>query len=137
LVLSGHATNVSPIPTYGLYSDAEAQSSAGFVHIETIAIRSSLHDWEIKPHRHDHGIQVLIVTEGHADVTLDGDRFALSPPGFVTLPVGSVHGFRFRPDTVGHIMTLSQDFLARAHGPEDPLRRWLTSGVMAPCPPPP
>jgi hypothetical protein len=80
LVLSGHATNVSPIPTYGLYSDAEAQSSAGFVHIETIAIRSSLHDWEIKPHRHDHGIQVLIVTEGHADVTLDGEGFALSPP---------------------------------------------------------
>ncbi|WP_245654033.1 helix-turn-helix domain-containing protein [Novosphingobium rosa] len=125
-----------PIPTYGLYSDGEAQSSAGFVHIETIAIRSSLHDWEIKPHRHDHGIQVLIVKEGHADVTLDGEQFALPPPGFVTVPVGSVHGFRFRPDTVGHIMTLSQDFLTRAHGPEDPLRRWLTTGGHGALPAP-
>lgn len=116
------------IPVYGLFGESHAPSPAGFAHIETIAERSSLHDWEISPHRHERGIQVLIVSAGHAEVTLDGARFALVPPAYVVLPAGSVHGFRFSPGTHGHVLTLSLDFAGRARGADDPLRHLLTKG---------
>jgi AraC family transcriptional activator of pobA len=122
------------IPTYGLFGESHAPNPAGFAHIETIAERSSLHDWEIAPHRHERGIQVLIVSAGHAQVTVDGASFALEPPAFVVLPAGSVHGFRFSPATHGHVLTLSQDFAGRARGGEDPLQRLLSEGGHAPLP---
>jgi AraC family transcriptional activator of pobA len=116
------------IPSYGLFGEGSGHDAPGFAHIETIADRSSLHDWEISAHRHEHGIQVLIIASGHADVTIDGANFALDPPGFIVLPAGSVHGFRFHPATQGHVLTFSQDFLTRARGASDPLRLLLTKG---------
>ncbi len=116
------------IPVYGLFGESNTPSPAGFAHIETIAERSSLHDWEISPHRHERGIQVLIVSAGQAEVTLDGARFALVPPAYVVLPAGSVHGFRFSPGTHGHVLTLSLDFAGRAQGADDPLQRLLAKG---------
>jgi AraC family transcriptional activator of pobA len=122
-------SNPAPaIPSYGLFGEGAGHNAPGFAHIETIAERSSLHDWEITPHRHEHGIQVLIIASGHVDVTVDGASFALDPPGFIALPAASVHGFRFAPATQGHVLTLSQDFLTRARGASDPLRVLLTKG---------
>jgi AraC family transcriptional activator of pobA len=121
-------TKHEAIPSYGLFGEGSGANPAGFAHIETIAERSSLHDWEISPHRHDRGIQVLIIATGQAEVTIDGAGFTLAPPGFIVLPAGSVHGFRFTPATCGHVLTLSQDFVGRAVGASDPLRRLLTQG---------
>ncbi|HWU02283.1 MAG TPA: helix-turn-helix domain-containing protein [Novosphingobium sp.] len=128
--------NTSTIPSFALYGEGTGPNPAGFAHIETIAVRSSLHDWEITPHRHDRGIQVLIVQQGEATVTLDGAAFTLAPPGFVAIPVGAVHGFRFTPGTRGHVLTLSQDFAARAADGADPMRRLLTAGGHGALSPP-
>jgi len=118
----------NPIPTYGLFGENALAASAGFGHIETIAERSRLHDWEISPHRHAHSIQVLIIEQGEARVTVDGAATTLLPPAFIILPAASVHGFRFQPDTRGIVLTLSQDFLGRCAGQHDPLRALLSQG---------
>ena len=116
------------IPSFALYGEGHAPSPAGFGHIETIALRSSLHDWEITPHRHTQAIQVLIVQAGEARVMVDGARFALPCPGFVVVAAGAVHGFRFAQGTCGIVMTLGQDFGARAGRAADPLARLATQG---------
>lgn len=116
------------IPTFALYGENDWQSPAGFAHIETIAARSALHDWTIAPHRHDRVVQLLLVREGHAEVTLDGAPFALPAPSFIVVPTGVVHGFAFAPDTRGHVLTLSQDFAARTRGEDDPLPGFLSQG---------
>ena len=116
------------IPTYGLFGESAQANTSGFAHIETIAARSLLHNWEITPHRHQHGAQVLIIHAGHAQVTLDGQRFGLGPPGFVVLPAGSVHGFAFDAGTQGHVLTVSVDFMGRANSREDELRRLQNGG---------
>jgi AraC family transcriptional activator of pobA len=116
------------IPTFALYGEDDWQSPAGFAHIETIAARSMLHDWAIAPHRHDRAVQLLLVREGPAEVTLDGTRFALTGPAFLVVPSGVVHGFAFAPHTAGHVLTLSQEFVRRAQGPADPLGALLTRG---------
>lgn len=121
---------ISPafIPTFALYGEDDWQSPAGFAHIETIASRSMLHDWAIAPHRHDRAVQMLLVREGSADVTLDGTLFALLGPAYIVVPTGVVHGFRFTPHTAGHVLTLSQEFVRRAQGPADALGALLTRG---------
>ena len=116
------------IPTFALYGEDGWQSAAGFAHIETIAARSALHDWAIAPHRHDRAVQVLLVREGPAEVTLDGTLFALNGPAFLVVPTGVVHGVAFAPSTAGHVLTLSQEFVRRASGPGDSLGALLTHG---------
>lgn len=116
------------IPNYMLYGETNGENLAGFAHIETIAERSALHDWEIAPHRHEHGIQVLLITDGSVSVTLDGSGMDLTGPAHVAVPAGAVHGFRFSPGTSGYVLTLGQDFAARIREAGDPLRRFLTHG---------
>ncbi len=123
------------IPTYALYGEGAGQTPGGFAHIETIAERSALHDWEIGIHRHDHFVQVLLVEEGHADVTLEGVSAGLEGPGRVIVPAAAVHGFRFRHGTRGFVLTLSTDFSTRSTGPADQLLFALSRGGVAPLPP--
>jgi len=120
------------IPVYGLYGESGPADGPDFVHIETIAARSALHDWEIAPHRHPRSVQVLIVASGGVEVALDGARFALAGPCHVTVPVGAVHGFRFAPATHGWVLTLAEAFQARASGAADPLGRLLAIGGAGP-----
>lgn len=125
---------LSAIPTYALYGEGVVQAPGGFAHIETIAERSALHDWEIGVHRHDHFVQVLLVEEGHADVTLEGVSAGLAGPGRVIVPAAAVHGFRFRQHTRGFVLTLSTDFSTRSTSPADPLLTALSHGGIAPLP---
>ena len=119
------------IPRYALYGEGDGIAPGGFAHIETIAERSALHDWEIGAHRHDHFVQVLLVEEGHASVTLDGETTELESPGRVIVPAAAVHGFRFRQGTRGFVLTLSTDFSTRAVGAVDPLLTMLAQGDIA------
>lgn len=122
------------IPTFLLYGDEQTEAPLEFAHIETIAARSSLHDWEIAPHRHSHSLQVLIVSTGHATFRCDDRTVHLEAPCFMAVPVGSVHGFLFQPETTGYVLSISSAFLNRGAGPQDPLLHDLThgaSGVIA------
>jgi AraC family transcriptional activator of pobA len=119
---------VAVIPRYALYGEGDGSAPGGFAHIETIAERSALHDWEIGAHRHDLFVQVLLVEEGHASVTLDGEMTELESLGRVIVPAGAVHGFRFRQGTRGFVLTLSTDFSTRAVGAGDPLLAMLAQG---------
>lgn len=124
--------NAPHIPAYILYGEVGAASTSGFGHIETIAERSSLHDWEIAPHRHRHSVQVLIVSDGAVQVSLDGATAHLAGPCHITVPAGAVHGFRFAPGTRGHVLTLGQEFAGRTAGADDPLGHLLAKGGQGP-----
>jgi AraC family transcriptional activator of pobA len=116
------------IPSYALYGERAAPQPTGFAHIETIASRSALHDWEIKPHRHGDFVQILLVREGHAEIAFDGETHPRAGPCGVIVPAGTVHGFRFRQDTRGWVLTLSADFAQRAAAAGDPLGPALAQG---------
>ena len=120
--------STAAIPTFALYGEDDWQSPAGFAHIETIAARSVLHDWAIAPHRHDRAVQLLLLHAGPAHVSLDGMVLPLTGPAYIVVPTGVVHGFRFDPHTVGHVLTLTQDFAHRARAAGDPLAALLARG---------
>ncbi|MEP6869434.1 MAG: helix-turn-helix domain-containing protein [Novosphingobium sp.] len=123
------------IPSYVLYGEEAGANPTGFGHIETIAERSLLHDWEIAPHRHRDSVQVLFLSAGEVAVTLDGHVSRHVGPCHVTIPAGAVHGFRFSPQTCGYVLTLGQEFARRSEGPGDPLAKLLTEGGRGPLPP--
>jgi AraC family transcriptional activator of pobA len=116
------------IPSYALYGEDHARDQPEFLHIETIAARSSLHDWEIAPHRHTRFVQTLLVREGRVRVSFDGAERDADGPLAVVAPAGAVHGFRFSEGTAGWVLTLPSDFTARAEGPADPLQGLLLRG---------
>ena len=67
-----HKTPASnPVPVFQLYGETHAWPTPDPLHCETIPSRSSLYDWEIRPHRHADLVQLLYVRAGEAEL---GDR---------------------------------------------------------------
>lgn len=100
------------IPNYGLYGESRDSSLAIGVHIEEIVERSRGQNWVIKPHRHGKLFQVLCIFDGEADVELDENRYHIDGWSLVTIPIGVVHGFSFKPNSQGVVITLSDETLA-------------------------
>ncbi|MCB8819885.1 helix-turn-helix domain-containing protein [Microvirga rosea] len=102
---------MSTIPTYALYGEYKGDTSADWIHGETIQFRSRLHNFVIEPHRHERLFQILHLTNGHAEFIHDGQPKALQAPCIVTLPSMVVHGYRFTSDVEGMVLTLFEDRL--------------------------
>lgn len=100
------------VPTYKLFGEREIWPSSDLVHYETIAARSSLHEWKIAPHRHDNLLQVLMLEAGDACITLETLTEPLAPPCIVLIPPRAIHAFSFSPNLVGHIVTLPHFLIA-------------------------
>ena len=125
------AASASPVPAFFLYGEAPQAPDEATVHIETIAARSRLHDWTIRPHRHRDLHQILLVQNGAVTARLDRETCALRGPCVVIAPPGAVHGFEFEADTVGWVCSfsigLAQDLSARSAG----FRRFLEQPAAA------
>jgi AraC family transcriptional regulator, transcriptional activator of pobA len=95
------------VPAFYLYGEPFRSPDAATVHVETIAARSSLHDWKIRAHRHRDLHQILIVWRGPIEAQLDGRKSALRSPAFVIVPPLAVHSFEFGKQTDGLVVTFS------------------------------
>jgi AraC family transcriptional activator of pobA len=103
----GTATDRADVPAFFLYGEPLRAPDARTVHVETIAARSSLHDWKIRAHRHRDLHQVLIVWRGPITAQLDSTRKVLRGPAFVIVPPITVHSFQFGKQTDGLVVTFS------------------------------
>jgi AraC family transcriptional regulator, transcriptional activator of pobA len=96
------------LPSYQLYGEPGAASVPERLHVETISSRSRLHDWEIRPHRHELLFQILYIARGHAEARLDGRAAALAGPAAVLVPAATAHGFAFEPSVDGWVITAQE-----------------------------
>ncbi|MEO3991033.1 helix-turn-helix domain-containing protein [Pseudocitrobacter cyperus] len=96
------------LPNYALYGAEAGQSSLDMVHYERIPSRASRFGFDIEPHFHDVLIQTLYVTQGSGEATIDGKVWAFVAPCLMVVPARSVHGFRFRENVDGHVITAAQ-----------------------------
>jgi len=101
------------VPVYHLYGEQGPEIAPDLVHCESIASRSRLHNWEIRPHRHHGLFQMLWLARGVASVELDGRRDALAAGQVLLVPQHCVHGFQFSPEADGEVVTLSYVFFER------------------------
>ena len=77
-------------------------------------MRSGRFNWEIEPHVHDAFLQLLLLTQGSAQVVVNGQVQPVQAPALVLIPAQNVHGFHFSSDTDGPVVTAAQAPLASA-----------------------
>lgn len=113
------------VPTYQLYGENTGREPDFWLHCETIRSRSSLHRWEIRPHRHETFFQILYIEAGSGDVSFDGDSHPLHPTAVVTVPPGLDHGYRFSQDVEGFVITILVSHLGHSPGERSRFGEWL------------
>ncbi|MFD0669290.1 helix-turn-helix domain-containing protein [Ramlibacter sp. MAHUQ-53] len=115
---------MTKVPRFALYGTDEASPAwAEMVNLERIPERSGAHNWEIQPHVHEGLLQVLYIVTGSAggEALIDGRRWPIVPPCLIVVPSGAVHGFHFRNDIDGPVITAPQrplESLATAIAPQ-------------------
>jgi AraC family transcriptional activator of pobA len=95
------------IPKYFLYGELNQEVDERFLHVEAIAERSRLHNWDIKPHAHGNLHHLLLVTTGGGIMRAEESEQPFRRPCLIRVPIAYVHGFRFEPETDGWIVTVS------------------------------
>ena len=115
------------VPTYELYGETSDKELDFWLHCETIPSRSSLHHWEIKPHRHESFFQILYIDTGAGDAIFGEKSHAIQPPAVVTVPPRLNHGFRFSRDIDGLVITMLNANLNHLPGDRSRLGEWLAT----------
>jgi AraC family transcriptional activator of pobA len=106
----------APVPAFFLYGEALQALDERLMHVETIAARSQLHDWNISAHRHLDLHQILFLERGEVAADVDAVKGTLRAPAIVIIPPGTVHAFRFHPGAVGLVATFAPSFIQRSDG---------------------
>jgi AraC family transcriptional activator of pobA len=101
---------VSALPLFHLYGDPPDDAAFDFIHIESIASRSSVHDWTIRAHRHRNLFQVLLIEKGEGEMSFETATVSFSAPAAILVPATTAHGFRFKPEvTDGWVVSFTED----------------------------
>jgi AraC family transcriptional activator of pobA len=114
-----------PVPAFFLYGEPPQPPDESTVHIETIAARSRLHDWNIRPHRHRDLHQLLVLQSGGVMAQFDAQRIAAVAPCAVIVPPNVVHAFTFEADTVGLVASFASGLARAVIGHSAALQRFL------------
>jgi len=98
------------LPLFHLYGDPPDDAAFDFIHVETIASRSAIHDWTIRAHRHRNLFQILLIERGGGEMTFDVAKLAFAAPAAIMVPAAIAHGFRFEPNvTDGWVVSFTED----------------------------
>jgi len=106
------------VPSFSLYGEKSAEARhRDPLHVEDIPSRSSKYLWKIGSHRHTGLCQCVYVTEGPVTAEIEGSRIEFQAPTVFIIPSGTVHGFSFRADTRGFVLSMDLDLLLTMASP--------------------
>jgi AraC family transcriptional activator of pobA len=117
------------VPRFFLYGEPPRAAEERFVHIETIADRSRLYDWKIRPHTHRDLHQMLVILEGGGEMRAESTEHRFNAPALLIVPAGVVHAFVFHRDTRGYVVTVAETALSDVSRRE-PAFRALFDGAL-------
>ena len=102
--------SATALPLFHLYGDPPDDQAFDFIHVETIASRSSVHDWTIRAHRHRNLFQILLIERGGGEMTYEAATLPFEAPAAILVPPTTAHGFRFRAnETDGWVVSFTED----------------------------
>lgn len=101
---------MNAISRYFLYGEDLRRPDLDLLHIEAIPLRSSAHNWTIRPHSHPAHLQLLLVEDGGGRISIETETWAIDPPCLVVIPVGHVHEIHFLPGTQGKAITVASSY---------------------------
>lgn len=100
------------------------------LHYESVSVRAQANGWTIPAHRHEGLHQFQLLLSGGAQARIDGQDLSMPAPALLMVAPGTVHGFRYRPDSIGHQFTIPSASL-ESHWRSSPgLYRHLGSSAL-------
>jgi len=100
------------VPVVDFYGEAQQWSTSDLVHSEPLVERSSLHDWKIRPHRHDNLMQLFLLQKGGGTATLDATCFEVAPPCVLIVPKMCVHDFEWHKNSSGFALSIASPLIS-------------------------
>lgn len=125
-------TQIQAIPQFHLFGEAPDDTAFDFIHVETIAARSSRHGWTIAVHNHRHLHQILVIRSGCGIARIEGTEFPFEGPVVLLVPATIAHGFTFEETIDGHIATFTEDVVRGRRDADGSLRDRLKALFVEP-----
>lgn len=113
------------VPDFFVYGEPSRSLDVGFLHIETVMQRRSLHFGRVAAHKHALMGQITYWYEGGGLYRLEDQSWSFSAPAVSFVPSGVVHGFDVEAESDAIVVSISDDLL-RALAPQ------LELGLHAP-----
>ena len=101
------------VPKYFLYGESQREVDPRFLHVESVAARSCLHNWTIRPHAHRDLHHFLLLERGEGQLRVETQIRHLRASSLVSVPATLVHSFRFVAGSDGWVVTASSALLQR------------------------
>lgn len=86
------------VPSFFVYGEPDRPLDVGFIHVERVMARKSVHLGEVAAHRHDHMSQITYWTSGRGRYFFEDRSLDFLAPAVSFMPSGVVHGFKVEPE---------------------------------------
>jgi AraC family transcriptional activator of pobA len=107
----------SLVPSFFVYGEPDRPLDVGFIHVERVMARKSLHLGEVRAHKHDHMAQITYWTSGRGRYFFEDKVLDFSAPAVSFMPSGVVHGFKVEPkDSDAIVVSVADDALLAVRG---------------------
>lgn len=105
------------VPAFFVYGEPSRVLDVGFLHVETVMERKSLHFGRVAPHKHPLMGQVTYWFKGEGRYRIEDRTWSFSAPAISFVPSNVVHGFDVDDRSDAIVVSISDDQL-RAMAPQ-------------------
>ncbi|RWX66161.1 helix-turn-helix domain-containing protein [Mesorhizobium sp. M4B.F.Ca.ET.089.01.1.1] len=100
------------IPEFFVYGEPARALDVGFLHVETVQARASVHRGQVLAHKHPQMAQITFWTSGRGTYRIEDKTWSFSAPTVSFMPSGVVHGFDIEPGTDAIVVSVADAALA-------------------------
>ena len=100
------------IPEFFVYGEPAQALDVGFLHVETVLARASVHRGQVLAHKHPQMAQITFWTSGSGSYRIEDQTWSFSAPTVSFMPSGVVHGFSIESGTDAIVVSVADAALA-------------------------
>ncbi|TPI60131.1 helix-turn-helix domain-containing protein [Mesorhizobium sp. B3-1-3] len=100
------------IPEFFVYGEPARALDVGFLHVETVQARASVHRGRVLAHKHPQMAQITFWTSGQGVYRIEDKTWSFSAPTVSFMPSGVVHGFDIEAGTDAIVVSVADAALA-------------------------
>ncbi|MCT7666898.1 helix-turn-helix domain-containing protein [Shinella kummerowiae] len=104
-------TDRSDVLTFFVYGEPSRVLDVGFLHVETVMERKSLHFGRVAPHKHPFMGQITYWLTGEGRYQIEDRTWNFSAPAISFVPSNVVHGFAVGEQSDAIVVSISDDLL--------------------------
>ncbi|ANM19366.1 AraC family transcriptional regulator protein (plasmid) [Rhizobium sp. N541] len=101
----------SDVPNFFVYGEPSRSLDVGFLHVETVMERKTLHFGHVSPHKHPLMGQITYWFQGSGTYRIEDETWNFSAPAVSFVPSNVVHGFDVDEQSDAIVVSVSDDML--------------------------